>query len=277
MLDLYFNNPSDYLSFGHSTTHSPSTFDFHLHENFEIYFFISGNVNYFIEKRVYPLKYGDLLLINNHEIHRPTFEKGKIYERIVFNFDQNLISKFNAPTFNLLNCFINRPIGEKNKITLSKPQLNEIIVLFKRYEQLHTTQTTGNELLKLTCFLDILVLINKAFKNMENYELPFNTPANLVPILEFIDSNLEGDLSLEFLENHFFIDRFHLSRMFKKHAGSTIHEYIIYKRISKAKQLLSDGFNVTEVCNMSGFNDYSNFIRMFKRTVGISPGKYQKR
>jgi len=55
-----------------------------------------------------------------------------------------------------------------------------------------------------------------------------------------------------------------------------LHEYIIFKRVARAKKLLMEGKSVTETCHLSGFNDYSNFIRTFKRTVGISPGKYSK-
>lgn len=111
--------------------------------------------------------------------------------------------------------------------------------------------------------------------------LPFNEehtniPERLVPILDFIGQHLSEELTLQTLEKEFFINKFYLSRLFKNSIGSNLHEYIIFKRISRAKKLLSEGLNVTETSIQCGFNDYSNFLKLFKRTVGISPGKYNK-
>ena len=61
----------------------------------------------------------------------------------------------------------------------------------------------------------------------------------------------------------------------KQRSDSTIHEHILFKRINKAKQLLREGSTVTDTCQLAGFNDYSNFIRTFKKAVGLPPRQYQ--
>ena len=53
-------------------------------------------------------------------------------------------------------------------------------------------------------------------------------------------------------------------------------KYIIGKRIAEAKKLLKAGNNVSDTALMCGFRDYSNFIRTFTASVGISPGRYSK-
>ena len=63
--------------------------------------------------------------------------------------------------------------------------------------------------------------------------------------------------------------------MFNRYCGTTVTKYIISKRITEAKKLLSNGKSVTETAFASGFNDYANFIRTFKKTVGVPPGKYK--
>lgn len=276
-MEIRYKEINELINYRHNRTEKPVHTDFHLHNFFEIYFFISGNVNYFIEKKVYKLNYGDLLLINNLEIHKPSFSSPEPYERIVIHFDASIPQYMSSPDFKLLNCFLNRPAGEQNLIRPSIRQLNEIMKLFNRLEALGDETSNGSDVLRLACFLELLVFINRVFSSnlISDFEEP-NVPEKLLPVLDYIDSNLEKDLSLKFLEQHFYINRFYLTRLFKKVTNSTLHEYIQYKRISKAKKLLSDGYNVTEACMKSGFNDYSNFLRMFKRTVGISPGKYRK-
>lgn len=276
MLEQYFKDSNACINYGHTKSTNPHSPDFHLHNFFEIYFFIGGSVKYFIEKKVYSLNYGDLLVMNSNEIHKPYFPTGGFYERIVIHFDPCLVEKFNAPGFDLLNCFINRPKGEKNKINLNKIQIEEIIKLFYKIENLNELDNDSHNILKIAGFLELLVYINKAYVNISQVDDISHVPAKLIPILDFIDENLEGDLTLGALEQHFFINGSYLCRLFKKSIGSSINEYIIYKRISKAKRLLSEGATALDACIFSGFNDYSNFARMFKQRVGVPPAKYRK-
>lgn len=278
MLDAYYKKPGFIVDYRHScTVNHPDISDFHLHSRFEIYFFISGSVNYFIEKKMYPLKYGDLLVIRNNEIHKPSFLDNSPYERIVIHFDPSIPRIFNTENYDLLNCFTNRPAGEKNKINLSEKQKKEILDIFKRIEILNGEPSDEAKLLKLTAFIELLVFINRAFNHDDAVEETVNMPKRLQPILDFIENNLEGDLSLNRIEKEFYINGSYLSRLFKKHTGSNLHEYIIYKRISRAQTLISKGYSCTQACLMSGFNDYSNFSKIFKGTVGLSPQAYKKR
>jgi AraC-like DNA-binding protein len=277
MLNRYFNNVENTIQYNHIINPTPEDIDFHLHDRFEIYFFVSGDVNYFIEKSVYPLKHGDLLIINNNEIHRPTFQSDKMYERIMLHFDPSIISTFASPHYNLLHCFTGRQNGEQNKIKLDSTQLDYLQRKLHKIESIVYTPSQGSDLLLLTNFLELLVYINNVFtSNTFTTEHP-NVPEKLIPILDYIEEHLDSDLSLDFFQNNFYINKHYLSRLFKTSTGSNIHEYIVYKRLSKARQLLLNGYSVTEVCQMSGFNDYTNFIRTFKKVIGTSPGQYKKR
>lgn len=275
MLSSYYAKADQWLNFTHARSVPLESLEFHLHNYFEIYFFISGDVNYFIEKQVYPLKYGDLLLLNNHEIHKPTFRSRQTYERVVIHFEPELGRIFSAPGFNLLNCFLNRPKGEQNKINLEPAEVEKLMRIFARLESLTADPATGSDILKLSYLMEILVLINQVFINIKPGDQHPNVPEALIPILDYIDEHLDEDLTLEHLSHRFFMNQSYLSRLFKKGIGSNIHEFIIYKRIAQAKKLLGEGCNVTETCSRCGFNDYANFLRMFKRKVGVSPGKYK--
>jgi quercetin dioxygenase-like cupin family protein len=86
-MDANCKNVYGLIGYAHTRRENPEYADFHLHDLFEIYFFISGNVHYFIEKKVYTLHYGDLLLMNSQEIHKPSCSPGEPYERITIHFD----------------------------------------------------------------------------------------------------------------------------------------------------------------------------------------------
>jgi YesN/AraC family two-component response regulator len=274
MHSIDYQNINRHITYSHEKMKTPNV-NFHLHEGYEIYFLISGDVNYFVEKKIYPIEYGDLMITNSREIHKPAFQSDKMYERITLEFNPAIIQPFNSLKFDLLDCFSNRPSGEQNKIKMTARQRHDVIELFNKIEQLNDSAYEGYEILKLNYLIELLVYINRMFKKIPQNKENTNIPEKLIPVLNHIEYSLESDLSLDSLESKFYINRFYLSKLFKKSIGSSIHNFILFKRISKAKTLLSDGFSVTDTCTKCGFNDYSNFLKMFKRTVGVSPGKYK--
>ena len=72
------------------------------------------------------------------------------------------------------------------------------------------------------------------------------------------------------------LDRRYLSRVFKERVGCSIQEYIIEVRMEQAKQHLESGVNVAQTAQLCGYDDVSNFSKMFKRRYGISPRDWKK-
>ena len=276
MLNSYYANTDNYINYFYHKSKESQDMVFHFQDKIEIYFFISGSVTYFIEKNGYQLRNGDLLVINSNEIHKATFRSEDTYERIVILFKPEIASLFSSNTYNLLNCFINRPKGEQNKIGLNNLQIAEIMGIFSKFNAIYKDDNDTTALLKLTYFIELLVFINRVFSHAKSNESRQILSKKLVPILDFIDNNISSDLSLQSLEEKFYINRYYLSSLFKKSTGINIHNYIVQKRIYRAKTLLSENFSISEVCSMSGFCDYSHFIRAFKMHVGTSPGQYKK-
>jgi AraC-like DNA-binding protein len=265
------------INFSHHKSNEVQDMSFHFQDQFEIYYYISGDVNYFIEKNVYQLKHGDLFVVNSSEIHKATFRSGDAYERIVILFDPELIHSLETRgSLHLLDCFINRPKGEQNKINPNKHQREDIMSIFSRFDLANLAMDESADYLRLAYLIELLVLINQAVQHGHTADHNQLLPMKLAPIIDFINSNLDCNLSLETLAEKFFINKYYLSGLFKKNTGLNIHEYIIIKRISKAKGLLCENLSISEVCQQSGFGDYSHFIRAFKQYVGISPGQYKR-
>ncbi|WP_134682972.1 helix-turn-helix transcriptional regulator [Brevibacillus migulae] len=95
--------------------------------------------------------------------------------------------------------------------------------------------------------------------------------------LSFIEEHLhENDLSIEMLANRLFVNRSYLSQLFKEQIGTGFKEYLIHKRIEKAKTLLRDGYSVTHSCYEVGYGDLTHFSRVFKKVTGFNPAHYKK-
>ncbi len=68
-----------------------------------------------------------------------------------------------------------------------------------------------------------------------------------------------------------------LTSIFREVTGKSPIDYLVGIRIRKAKELLTEGFNVTETAERSGFNDIYYFSKCFKKHEGISPTTYKNR
>ena len=68
-----------------------------------------------------------------------------------------------------------------------------------------------------------------------------------------------------------------LSRFFKLRSGKTVSEYIIEIRLGHAARLLVDTTNsIAEICYDCGFNNLSNFNRIFKKKKGCTPKEFRE-
>lgn len=123
-------------------------------------------------------------------------------------------------------------------------------------------------------FLDSVGLLSKPVSSGANKQ---EIPPLLYKSVEFIEENLcENNLCLEQVATSIFVSRCHYSRMFKEHFGIGFKEYIMNKRIQKAKLMLQEGEPVTDVCYAVGYGDLTHFGRVFKKLVGVNPSDYRK-
>ncbi|MFB9054140.1 GyrI-like domain-containing protein [Formosa undariae] len=96
-------------------------------------------------------------------------------------------------------------------------------------------------------------------------------------VFEYIDSNLESDLSLNTIAEIAFFSPFHFHRVFKFITRETLNEYVTRRRIEKsASDLLHKNITTTEIAHQYGFSDNSSYSRTFKKYYGISPTGFIK-
>ncbi|MDA3847636.1 MAG: AraC family transcriptional regulator, partial [Vallitaleaceae bacterium] len=114
------------------------------------------------------------------------------------------------------------------------------------------------------------------FYNNRKIEIEISKSNLIDNVINYINNHLEDEIHIDDLSSQFFISKYHLLREFKKHSGTTIHKFIIQKKLIFAKELILTGIPITEVYASCGFGDYSNFFRAFKNEYGITPKQFFK-
>lgn len=258
----------------HKKTEGYHTFSYHRHNGYEIYLFLSGNILSYIEQDCYQLTPGDIIIIPPTSMHRIVSLDESTYERVTINIKHSVLETFSTPKTNLFSCF---QVAGRQRAALSHLTEEESSLFTDYAEQLADalhSEEYGADITARILTQQILLFMNK------HYQTASSSHENIMPpmirkIMTYIQNNLTGELSLTVLSEKFFHNGSYISRLFKKHTGLSLREYILNQRIEYAKQLLANGYSVSETCHSSGFSDYSNFIRSFTKVVQISPGRYK--
>jgi AraC family transcriptional regulator len=96
-------------------------------------------------------------------------------------------------------------------------------------------------------------------------------------VINYIQTYLDRDLSLKELAAIAQISSHYFVQLFKQSTGFTPHQYVIYCRVERAKELLKrKDLSIAEVARIVGFVDQSHFHRHFKRLVGMTPKAFQQ-
>lgn len=97
-------------------------------------------------------------------------------------------------------------------------------------------------------------------------------------VLDYIANHYHEDLSLESAADQLQMSRSYLSKYFREKTGMTFTDYLNALRMSKAKELLSakEEVRIGEVATEIGYRNVNSFIRMFKKSCGVTPGEYRR-
>jgi len=103
------------------------------------------------------------------------------------------------------------------------------------------------------------------------------TPARLRKVVELVHAEMDGDLSLEELANTAGLSITHFSQMFRQSTGQSPHQFVLQRRIERAKEMLHAAENrVLDVAVACGFKSQEHFARVFRSLCGASPTEYRQ-
>ena len=160
------------------------------------------------------------------------------------------------------------------KMQEDEARIAETKASLEQLQQEMASSDSYSEISSLSYLAQILVLLNRLARQATQ-ESPRQSQDSVVYyILSYINEHYNEDLSLDFLANEFFISKDHLSREFSRVVGTSVHRYIVQKRLIMARQMMAAGTSTSEVSQLCGFGDYSNFYRAFTGEYQISPRKY---
>lgn len=249
----------------------------HTHNYYEFYFFLEGNVDMIIEGDVFSMHPGDLVLIPPKIRHHAEIRNQELpYRRFVFWISREYCKRLLelSPDYVYLMQHVEVAgdyVFSNNIITFNTIQSK----VFALIDEMRSNRF-GRDARITLCVNDLILHLNRIVHE-RNYPRSEKEDKNLYQSLaEYIEKNLEGNLSLEHLAEVFYVSKYHIAHTFKDHTGLSIHQYITKKRLTACREAILGGSEITQAYLMFGFGDYSSFYRAFKKEYGISPREFRR-
>lgn len=248
-----------------------------------LYLITSGDASVYHNNTKFNLKPGYLYLIPSytyssykcnlkHEQYYISFfeetSKGvSVYSLVHFKYELKA-NDLDIESFKrLLKINPNRNIVNSDPKTYTK---NSILESF----------TTANTFLSVSKLLETKALIKYLLSKFINDEVASKKSfeRNLIEVLNYISENLHESISIESLAKQCNLSKDYFSRTFKKQYSMGPSQYIQLRRIERAQLLLlttKDSFH--DISIRVGFYNYSYFLKVFKKIVGITPSNFRKK
>lgn len=249
----------------------------HWHDELEIFVLLSGKVEVGTGDTTHIVNAGEGCFINADVLH--TF-KALVPTECMFRsfvFDRSIVAGTPGSIFDTQYV---RPLIENGSSYIHIPvniQNQHFFEIFNKCFDACSSDKPGYEFTVRDCLSQMLLIIGSEIENIENNSIPHIAEIRVKIMIEWIDKNLTGNITVKDIADSVNICTRECQRIFKKYIHYRPMEYVQIRRIMRAAELLkTTGSNVTDIAMDCGFPSVSYFTKQFKLIVGKSPIKYRK-
>ena len=263
-----------YLNAAHPRYNMP----LHWHKEWEIIHIIEGTFTAHTDDLVYTAHAGDTLLVRDGMLHGGTPENC-IYECFLFDLhglfrNLDMVKKYLRPIYR------EQILPE---IYYPKGKMSEVDNLISKLSACYSTTVCPElplELIVLGCISQLFATILQEHTYILSQKDTTDSTHKIdliKTILEYIELHYASAITLGELAGVANMNPKYFCRFFRSITHQTPMEYVNMYRIEKAAQMLhSTRLPITNICMECGFNDSSNFIKVFRKYKGMTPKQYRK-
>ena len=246
----------------------------HFHTFYKVTFVKYGAGSYMIDGRLYDVRPGDIILVGINVPHKPSFEAGELYDRYTLYISSGLLEDFDIPECHIYDLFS----SESGNVV--RPEGKDTEHFVSMLERIDTETRSSSYAARLAARIGIVGFLIETGRCREEsaliVPLRLQEDDKMLNILRFINENLSEDISINDLAERFFMSKYHMMRSFKNAFGCPMHEYMINRRLTKAREMILQGTGPAEACYACGYGSYSAFARAYNEKYGVSPRRTVK-
>jgi AraC-like DNA-binding protein len=250
---------------------------YHYNKDCVFYYFIEGGGNIKVEGKNYPVAKGDLILINPSELFVCKIEGKVPHERLVLRVNYGVLDNFLQDGTSLLAPLYNRKKGVGNYIprnTVEKAGIDNYLRDIYTYAK---AQKPSSNILAICKAVELANLCATQFTSSDIKSENHSGNPLINKILVYLNEHFRENMTIEDISASFYVEKSYLSHLFKNHVGISLWKYVIYKRLNYFNDMICKGASIEEACACAGFQNYSNFFRLYKKYTNTTPSEFKAR
>ncbi|MFC5704335.1 helix-turn-helix domain-containing protein [Cohnella faecalis] len=276
--NIKYENPLLSLKIWQVSRDTEGFINWHYHPECEILLVQSGEMDVDVGDETYHLASGDVVLVGSSQLHRDR-SYDRALEYIVLQFD--LQSFFDQSTIPYLQYFNETKVPLSSMNYIFKENEEARAAAFECIRQIHEEaqqKESGYELaVNLLIKKLLLLLIRNDSKGLLAGQDRMER-IRLKPVLDFVETKIDERIAVEDACRLANMSYYYFVKFFKKIMGLSFTEYVNFRKIKRAEQLLlTRDLSVSEVGDQIGMANMAHFYKMFKRFNGCSPKEFQRK
>ncbi len=252
--------------------------EYHCHDFYEFYLHIHGGQYFGVDNSLYLLKPNQLFIIPPFSMHGLSSSSGMLrsYERAYLNLSPEMLKTLGCGQIDLDGFFRNYTSRGQMTFQLLPGDAEKCLNQLRR---LQAAASSEEPLERFTCCALLMDFLNTMCRGIRQSQAVTGSVISnsiIQDVLTYINSNYTQSLKIDQLAKQFGISVSYLSHEFAKFTNRSVYDYILYRRVMLARQMMQTDASLNAIAYQCGFNDYSNFLRMFNKLVGTSPSQFRK-
>ncbi len=275
--ECYDANPHCKLHYSHGIPRIESNLYYlHYDENLIIEYMRKGEVSKRIEGNIYTIGEGDLIITVPSELHVPIKTEECYVERLSLHVSESLLSAFGGDRTVFFDTIVGKQKGVGNLIVAEVVKEQGMDILLNQCLEYARKGTLEAQVLMNCKVIELLSkLVNLAQTGSPDDMVTPSSNKNVNEMIDYINRHYTEDVTLDILAARFHFSKYYISHLFRDYVGVSPYEYLITRRLYLFNDLVRQKQPIREACLAVGFNNYSNFFRLYKKYFGITPQQFK--
>ncbi len=248
----------------------------HTHEYFQVYYIAKGSIMHFIGNNSSKLRQSDMFIIPPGVVHYIVPEPNAVFYS--FSFMPGFLGEVN-PNNKLVSLFLRNLLTDKDilpKVSIDSKDMFYIESIMERMLNEFNLKAFGfGEIIHSYAVLLVSVLARNYFEKNTLPEYFENSKQFVMHCIEYIENNFTERITLDEICKRSAMSKNNFCALFYKLTGHSFNSYLNICRIKKATEYIKDGYKITAIYGLCGYNDFSTFYRNFKKIMGVSPKEFK--
>lgn len=249
----------------------------HCHDFYEFYIHFHGGTQMVFDNQLYDLAPYQLFIFPPFSMHGLVCrDPARDYARAYLNCTLETLKRAGCGRIDLDRAFRTAVAEKGNLFILGKEEAEQCREDIKAIAATRDDHSPERDFEHYSLILAILNRVLKAVGNKEAEPPSPSVPSSVQRIISYINEHYQEPIRLRDISDHFNISQSALSHDFVRYTNRGVYDYILYRRVMRARELILSGEALGDISEQCGFADYSNFLRMFRKHVGMSPRAYRE-